>query len=290
MKPYHLLIFLFFSLLLSACGEDFFEQTIEIDLPEHTPQLAITAELNAGDSVAWVYVTHSQGILDNAPANLIENAVVELFRDGQLMETLPFFRDGFYTKELASPFPVDPAEYRLKVSAEGYATIEATQQMPPLVPIISATYEPEGALDLDGERVDEITIEFEDPAGVDNYYEVSVTISTANWLNQVYLHRLDPLAEDIGNTLLLKDDSFAGKKHSWRVGFYPQYFDPNGETRIIVRLRSISRDRYFYERSVSLSYDADDNPFAEPVIIHSNVENGLGIFSLSANSEYVIIP
>ena len=290
MKSYHQVILLSFTFFLTACSEDFFDQTVAIEVPEHTPLLAITSQLNAGDSTIWAYVTHSQGILENSQANPIENAIVELYRGGQLIEAIPFWGEQFYSKNLDMPFPSDQAEYQLKISAPGFDPIEATQQMPTTVPIISAVYEAEGALDLDGERVDEISIEFEDPAGEKNYYQLEVYIIYPQSTNNLWLHLLDPIAEELGRSQFLKDDSFEGKKYTWRAGFYPQHFEPGSEAKILVQLFSISRDKYFYERSVSLSQDADDNPFAEPVIIYGNVEGGLGVFTLSAKSEVVIEP
>ena len=289
MKLYHFLIL--FSIFISACSEDFFEQTIKIDVPEHTPQLAITSQMAAGDTAAWVYVTHSQGILENGQADPIVNATVELFKNGQLLETIPFMEDRFYVKELGSPLAEDGAEYQLKISADGFEPIAATQIMPTPVPILSATYEAEGALDIDGERVDEITIEFEDPGQEENYYLIYIVVKSEFGSGyDPYLHQLDPLAEQFDEGQYLKDDSFNGKKYSWRVGIYPQHFQPGDNSKIFVWLQSVSRDQYFYERSVFLAEEADDNPFAEPVIIHSNVEGGQGIFSLSAGSEVVIEP
>ena len=281
---------LVFALFFTACSEDFFEQTVVIDVPEHTPQLAITSHLSAGDTAVWVYVTHSQGILENGQAQPVEDATVEFYRNGQLMETLPYLTEKFYAAELGSPLATDPAEYRFIISAPGFDPVEAVQQMPIPVSIISAVYEPEGALDLDGERVDEISVEFEDPAGVENFYQLSIFIQQNGWSNHVYLHLLDPIAEESGDEQFLKDDSFEGKKYTWRVGFYPQNFEPGSDAKILVQLLSISRDRYLFDRSVTLSQDADDNPFAEPVIIHDNVEGGHGVFSLSARSEVVIEP
>jgi len=290
MKPYIKLSILSTVLLLTACSGDFFDQTIDVKVPEHTPQLAITSQLVAGDSTAWVYVTQSQGILVNGEAAPIEDATVELYKDGQLLEILPFFDSRFYAKELASPLSADPAEYQLKISAPGFDPVEAVQEMPVTVPIVSATYDPEGALDADGERVDEVSVEINDPAGVENFYQLSIVIENENWNNDVYLRKLDPLSEGLGDNQYLKDDSFDGKKYTWRVGFYPQYFQPGTTSKIRIELYSVSSDQYFYERSVSLSEDANDNPFAEPVIIHGNVVGGQGVFSLSAKSEAVIEP
>ena len=290
MKSYSFSIISLIALFFTSCSEDFFEQTVTIDVPEHTPQLAVTSKMTAGDTAVWVYVTHSQGILENGQAKPIEDATVELYKDGQLMETLPFQAERFYAKALASPLLADGAEYQLKISAAGFDPVEAVQQMPSPVPITSAKYEAEGALDVDGERVDEISIEFQDPADEENFYELSVIVFADQWSDKVYLHQLDPIAEDLGNSQFLKDNSFGGKKYTWRAGFYPRNFQPGSDAKILIQLYSVSRDKYFYERSVYLSQDANDNPFAEPVIIHGNMEGGKGIFSLSARSAIVIVP
>ncbi|WP_236976035.1 DUF4249 family protein [Membranihabitans maritimus] len=60
--------------------------------------------------------------------------------------------------------------------------------------------------------------------------------------------------------------------------------DPDGEFRIIARLSHLS-DNYvkFYESSDQYQSN-EGNPFAEPSEVYSNVENGYGIFALSANS------
>lgn len=290
MKQYNLLFLFATMLFLSACSEDFFEQTVEIDLPEHIPQLAITSQMAASDSAVWLYLTQSQGILENGQPDYIEDATVELFKNGELWQTLPYVDDRFYANELNEAIGQEPATYQFRVSATGFPDLEASQVMPSAVPIINATYEPEGALDLDGERVDEINIEFEDIGGEDNYYQISVYVESEFWSNNVYLTPLDPIAEELSGKQFLKDDSFDGKKYTWRVGMYPYELSPGEDQEIVVRLQSISRDKYFYERSVSLASEANDNPFAEPVIVYSNVTDGLGVFSLSSISEVVIEP
>jgi hypothetical protein len=43
----------------------------------------------------------------------------------------------------------------------------------------------------------------------------------------------------------------------------------------------VTKDFVLFEKSLRLAYDANDNPFfTEPVILHSNVKNGYGIFTI----------
>jgi hypothetical protein len=50
------------------------------------------------------------------------------------------------------------------------------------------------------------------------------------------------------------------------------------------------REYYFYKKSVMQSFDGQLDPFAEPVQVYSNIQNGVGIFagaSVSVDSSIV---
>ena len=48
----------------------------------------------------------------------------------------------------------------------------------------------------------------------------------------------------------------------------------------------MSRDRFLYEQSVQASCESDDlGLFQEPVPVHSNIKNGIGIFAGTAQSK-----
>ncbi|TAK46390.1 MAG: DUF4249 domain-containing protein [Saprospiraceae bacterium] len=278
----------FFALVFTACSEDFFESTASIKVPEQAPRLAVTAHLAAGDTTLRVFVSHSLGILSNSQPDIIANANVELSKDGQLLATIPFVEGLLYEQALPNPLPADLSEYRLMVSAPGYDATEALQTMPAIVPILSASYEVDGAINSDGEKVDELTVEFQDPPGEDNYYAIRVWVlyDDNGYKDEWYLDNLDVLAEDLGDDLVIKDDSFDGKKYKWRFSTY--HFAEPGTAKMLVQLRSISKDKYLFLKSAWLSEENNDNPFAEPVIIHNNIVGGYGIFSLEAKSEMQI--
>lgn len=278
--------FFFVAMSLAACaGEDFFEATVDIDLPPHEPALAVTAQFAAGDTTLRIYVTHSQGILDQNNATPIADADVEIFKDGNSLGKAAYYSDKLYKLSLPQPLSSDPATYELKVSAPGFDPVQASQLMPNPVPISNATYEVDGAVDDDGTRVDELIIEFEDPAGVENYYAAyAYVVFDDQYTEELSLGVLDPITEDGIDDFLLKDVTFDGKRYEWRFKAY-RFFELTDDVKMYVVLRSITADQYFFSRSVSLSYDADDNPFAEPVIIHNNIDGGYGIFTLEAVSE-----
>ena len=86
-------------------------------------------------------------------------------------------------------------------------------------------------------------------------------------------------------SLLLNDNSFEGDSYDVELLVYPEdtaYVD------IQVEIKSISRDKYLYLKTLQAYYDAQYNPFAEPVIVHTNVENGQGIFSMENRLRFLI--
>lgn len=285
---------IFSVLFFSSCGEDFFEATVSVDLPEHTPSLAITSEMFAGDSAIAVYVSQSVGILEEFPSGPIKDAKVELFKNGEAFSTLPYLElfegSKFYGLELGEPFSFEEAEYELKVSAPSFDPVSSKQIMPKAVEIISAEYDEQGAVNSEGDRVDEFTIEFQDPPGEDNYYRLQIHVEDGEFNQgfQLFLENLEPLGEAYQNGLYLKDSSIDGKKYKWRVGNYGQLGISNPKFRI--ELYSITRDQYLFTQSASLSEDNGDNPFAEPVVVHGNIEGGNGIFSLGTKDVMVIEP
>jgi hypothetical protein len=279
--------FLLFGLLLllSSCSEDFFEEVIDIKIPDHTPRLSIAAYLLAGDSIINVYVSHSLGFLDTTKRTTIKNAVVQVFKNGATLAIVPYSSKQFYKLKLPKSKVIDQAFYELKISAPGYPPITSQQKLPAPVPILGARFEKNGAIDSNGEKFDLIVIEFQDNAIVKNYYAISGTleISPGDKI-PVSFNSLDPLSENAGEEVLVKDDSFNGKKFSWRLGSHLQF--PGA--KLILQLESITKDKYLFLKSIHLYEEAEDNPFAEPVLIHSNIEGGFGIFSAESRTYFTL--
>ncbi|WP_167604612.1 DUF4249 domain-containing protein [Maribellus sediminis] len=54
--------------------------------------------------------------------------------------------------------------------------------------------------------------------------------------------------------------------------------------RVDASVKSISEEEYYYRKSLQEQLNVQDNPFAEPVPVFSNINGGLGIFGSSASS------
>jgi len=85
---------------------------------------------------------------------------------------------------------------------------------------------------------------------------------------------------------LIKDDLFEDSSYNVELLFGP---DDTTQLDIKLKIKSISRDKYFFSRSIYAYDSASGNPyFAEPVTVYTNVENGQGIFSIENKTEILI--
>jgi hypothetical protein len=76
--------------------------------------------------------------------------------------------------------------------------------------------------------------------------------------------------------------SFSGKMNKWSLY--------GTENNVSFELRSLSPETFKYYKSVNQHYDTSGDPFAEPVIVFTNIENGIGIFgSSTAYKDSIII-
>ena len=298
--------FLLVSFLLMSCGgENFFDSIVEVEVPEHEPNLAITAHLSNLDEISLVHVTQTIGILDNKSVEAISDATVELYGDGQLIQSYQYQelyeeQDGFGNTVTRDFYVVENPQdlqtninYELRVVSPKYGEIRANQLLARPTPILSTYYEKEGIVDIYGDRGNEITLKFQDQGGEKNYYAVQATGfyeyesggQTETYETSIYLSPADPTAEEGSNVLLLPDITFDGKEYELKMASFDY---EEGLKKIEVVLYTITEDRYLYEKSL-IRYDENDgNPFAEPVIIHENVSQGNGIFTMSAGTKDTI--
>lgn len=309
-RLYFFYIFLLL-LLLPSCKENFFDASIDVKVPEHEPQLTVTANLFDGSPYQWIFVNHSRGILDSAEIRPITDAVVDLYEGNNLMTNFPFIPEedregyGIYT---ADPISFTSGKtYTLKVESTEYGNLESTQTAPTKVKINTASFENEGTINRYGDRADEISIEFDDPEGEKNYYSVSVTATylfesmdtsfiIPNW--GVYSSPVDPIIEEARGGLFFSDASLDGKNYTLKFAAFVReqrsYYLENEERidgellGITVTLSSLSQDNYSFWKSLETFENNQDNFFAEPTNVYENVEGGIGIFTINLNDEYVI--
>jgi Domain of unknown function (DUF4249) len=319
MKNLKYTIFTLSLLSLAACTqtqlESYFTPVVDIPIPAHVQTLVMQAEWTVGNDSLSVMVSKSRGALDSGTYlnpntyDTVGNAKVELLRDGKVVATLPYYQNGFHY--LRGGHTLDTTAglaYTLRVSTPTLPTIESTQLTPKTAKIRRVAFNKDGATKADPldifegkprtKIVDEYIIEFDDIPNQENFYAAYALIESATTgaVQRLDLGSLDDIAE----SNMVKDNTFKNKTFAWRL--WSQAFKgggggrgggPNSNNIVIASgdkitfyLRSLTADQYLFRKSLDLYRQS--NFFSEPVILHTNVKNGYGIFTTQAISSVKI--
>jgi len=284
-------------LLVSSCETD-----IEIDIPPQEPKL-VTESLQGQNAYPEARIVHTRGVTDPLPPYgspdpyVVQNARVLLYENDVLKDSLKY--KPTEQKYRAAVATIQAGKtYKLVFSAPNFPTAEALSFTPLFVPLNSLVFTPNARVDADGNSQDEVKINFTDNGSTEDYYLVRILNAYGDYLYCVTtkdkdVERLvyeDPFyPEDclLSNRLLLSDQNFNGATKT--LIFYtesgmldPQTGQGGGVTRATVALLHINKDYFKYLRSLNTYENVQDNPFAEPVNLYSNVKNGYGFFTTYA--------
>lgn len=295
-------VYILFLISLTSCDEDRFSSTKVIEFPEHVSKLAVTSHLSAPVSEDFVYqrvptafVGNSLGIVEDKEYSIFPDASVKLYKDDDLLFDFTYEPDN---NMFMGPDDIEITEgtYRMDISADGYESLSTTQVMPSKANIQEVTYEFEKVpFDFDENLYDLLKVTIDDPADEENFYAFELYYTVKSSFNGdtittgAYSFTDDPVAEygyNVGE--IIPDISFNGNTYDLRLLQQSEWTVSQGDELIAanVVIYTLSKDYYFYETTRSLNSDAQGNPFAEPVLVHSNFENGFGVFTLNNVVEY----
>ncbi len=307
MRSKYILPLAFISIFIfHAC-----ETTEKIDdFPLRPSQLVVNCFFTQ-DNIWEFQVSKSLSVLDNADLKLINNATIKLFKDSDLIETLTKQgADGLY--RCGNSLPQIGHEYSIEVSSPDFAnTLFAKELTPQAVPVsnVSAVirdshfYENErydGRIYYGGNVEGNFNILFTDPPGAENFYQLSIYYYDTVYIqedsmeyeinrNEITIWSDDAAVENDGdyNTkLLITDYIFNGEDYQLKVDF--RDWRPRRGRQYYIQLITINRSGYLYRKSIDDYNKARNDPFAEPVQIFCNIENGYGIFSGYSTNIYPV--
>lgn len=261
------------------------EKTTEIDLPELEPLLSLDARIYLGDSLV-VFPGISASLTGGELPQSREDFSVRLYEDEILIDTLEPRTYQNYSEPVyryhSSVLPRPGTNYRLECSFKGFPMAVA-QQRAPLPPVI-INYFPDSVLN-------KISVSISDPAGESNYYLFEIFNKNAGPSRGLEsIRSTDPdvelLYEDLdifnggfgGRKAVLADTEFDGMNRLVEIfyGTALSAFDTH-----ILRVSSITRDYYLYEKSRSVQYMNEQQFFNEGTNIYSNVSEGYGAFVIA---------
>lgn len=196
--------------------------------------------------------------------------------------------------------------YYLEIIYNG-KTIKANTTIPPKIPLNSTRQIREEKIAENGQPYfeDRLLLNFDDPAVVINYYKYSVGY------NQQVIKDVNIGTDTItGEPIIVKDTSnlsfrylnkqyipdveFSGQNHDFEfiISNYINLFNnPNYVFVVKTALRNYNKTLYDYKQTSDNQTDEVglSDPFTEPILIKSNIEGGLGIFSSFCDSDPIFI-
>ncbi|MCI5081535.1 MAG: DUF4249 domain-containing protein [Saprospiraceae bacterium] len=277
---------LYSFLVLLMLGSTACETTLEIELPEYSPQLVVHHYWNNNSDKVIVTVTQSVGLLENNNFENVEGATINLFENNELLYS---FESGNFPNSTVPPIPGN--QYRLTVSHPNFEDVEAVQTMPEPVDVLSQRLKIVEQPGDFGENIMEIRLEME-PTDERKYFEIGLFVSPKGSNNSWSLY---PTEEQINGSinyndlLLVTNASITESNRTLLARFYENNFNEEEYDYYLI-FRTVSEERYLYQRAVTAQNNAEDNPFSEPVSIFSNINNGLGIFGLGYEERFDLIP
>ena len=308
------LIFIFLSLCLLSC-----EENLNIDIPTDTSRLSITSNLMADDyfngQYSYVYVSNSISALesndnfdytDSIP--VISNATVSIYETNTLQENVASYLLEFdydcYCYINTDMSPKQNTTYRLEVEADGYPDVYAIDRVPAKPKYEILNFELTGMLDkksYDGE-LSQFNLVIDDDPNTENYYQLKIFIVNTSGAKEKtcsfsmndpsLLNSLNTTDSDgsyNGRSAYFTDEFFNGTSKS----FFIQHFKPKGIfDHFYIELRALSKDLYEFNKTRREESATSNNPLfvSEPIFLHSNIENGYGIFGGKSSSYRAYIP
>jgi hypothetical protein len=282
------------------------------DLPQQDARLVFNSIIYT-DSVIKANISSSKSILSGKPYVFIDNAVIELFEDDLFLQTLVNKKNGNY---LSSVNAKSNKKYTVKVSAPNYNSITASTTLLGNISVSSITkYDTSTAYySLDSYGGDQkfiygatnYKIKIIDDLTKTNYYGIRPIIEIYDDTGQKI--------EDSGITATVQRNS--GDNTFNNGGYNAPFIDIDDQTlvngkeidvdlsvlingsfdsdlmvgsiKIFLELYNINEDFYKYRLTLNDQTNTNGSFFSEPVMVYSNVSNGMGIFA-GANLNTVFI-
>jgi hypothetical protein len=283
-------IFLWLVVSLVGCEDDSFIHELP-PYPDH-----VVVNFVGENGIHWNgFVSTNEKVLlqvGDYSAGRITDAVVNLYEDDVFLEKL----GGLYGHAPFGSkinFPRPGHKYSIEVITDRFGKATATYTQPtPIIPE-SFTYKamglhhpvselhPEGSYDL------ELRLAFRDPPGPD-FYEIQISYvnDPMYWSGGVYRFESNVPAYKEANayrtssSFFLDDQLFDGELA--HLTFYEIWkFSSTPEDEIYghaVEIRHLSREYYEFQTAWNRQQGIRNDPYAQPVKVPNNINNGFGVF------------
>lgn len=275
--------------------EDTFTTTREIDIPDHESKLSVFTTVYSNTSNT--FIGHSKKIHDETPYEAVRADVSLMENDTEIMSyeyTDQGQSQSFYN--LLSDVKED-YEYTLIVTSDKFGTATSSQIAPKKVKIENLKYVKDGGVDeYDNLPTDLIEFTILDEKENDNFYlfeleglRIGSTVYDKVYYNPDVTTSTQRIYFKFFEGHILSDKNYNGVKRKIGFNLDKYYSDPEyGYKKLKLTIKSLTKDTYNFLVSNEQYEDSEYNPFAEPVVIHNNIENGYGLFSVYTFDEWEV--
>ncbi len=265
---------------------------------KNTRKIDVTCFIKANDTIK-VNVSYSY-----KPGEFIEyinDADVYIYEGDEMKEKLAYkknyFQEGWYFSE--KYLPEENKNYRLVVFVPNYDTIYATTHIPKHISIDSIVYDTyvlktDSDEIIEGDTIFHYSIFFDFKLHFKDNLDAGYYVLNADYLFSSSDAVIEAKNKDgyfsssTEKIAFFNDNVFNGQNYSLRFS----YQDPNYMTidtlTLKTELQTVSKEAYLFFQTAYLQRKNRDNPLVEPVIIYSNIKNGVGIFAgVSSDSKII---
>jgi len=293
-------------LLFTSC-----EKTIHVKIEDKGRKIVVNSIFEAHSSLN-VVLLESQHIQTGTSEYVpVRNASISLFENEIEIESISSDENGIYNFNQTLK---EGSAYEIIVNSAKHGVVTAQSYIPKKTEIDKIEYELNEASDQYSTYLEgvDLKLNFKDKENKADFYLIQIYVTESytyfdaelnedvTYSNQFYLNlnSYDPsviIADYNINGLLFNDELFDGKLHT--LSFFTDYFyygsTEGSSIKYFILLNSLSEDLYNYYLSYTKYQEVNDNPFAEPVKVYNNIENGFGIFggaSIAIDSVEIEVP
>lgn len=264
----------------------------KLDVPNYTfePKPIVNSIIVSGKRIG---VSVSLAVDLQAPkASIVDNAEVLLFVNNELAETLEHKGDGVYKSQLMAQ---EETEYRCEVTIPGYPTATGSTYIPRHRNVTIDEHINIAGADEEGWPFAAIRVSFKNNPDKTTYYQIAIKIiredrigtqlQTSNIVDPVLLSEGLPL-------LVFSNKTIQGNSYTMTINYgngHNEYLNGVNDPvwtldPVQIELRTVSYDYYKYIKQLYLyEKSTEEAIFSAGAIshfnLHSNIENGYGIFT-----------
>lgn len=287
----HIGVFLLIG-TLSSCYQDTIRPT---ELLNYQNKMVINGIFSADESLNFELTT-SEASIDSTLPSVVKNAKVTLVRaNSESLMTYDVITENY----ISSTKLVGEESVAVRIEHPTLPNCNAVIKIPKNTSA-TGTLTPNGGIDTGGLPGDLLQISFKDQAGQDNFYKINVYYrneTIGRWIPINFDKRDPSLAEYNSYTLndagvLFSDELFNGNNKVLSIVAPSGIVAGVTGDKYLIELSSISEDYFSYFRSLQRAQDAKEITFQggynNAVVIHSNVNGGLGILGTQNTTSVVL--